>query len=342
MKTPQIAPILIRNVIHIYCVWGKWDGAGGNRGCRRILLQARKCCFVLERRDRRHGSEPKVATSKKKHTQRKQTQTFPLKINMFSLSTSPLINDFLVKPSTKVAAETNLWPRSQLYSFVRRRRSTSRSTSTASTPSAARPCWSPSRTRTWRSLSCCWASTSTSAMPCCTQSARRWWVPWSCCWITRSPVAACRWAGLRLEWVEGVFKLEHHWRWAADKVEEGCAWRETWRCLPSLQKTCNYYYYYGNKLHHCVGIFCINIFLFLEYIEDANAISVPKWGKKKHILLNRIWHCTNFHIHNSHTHQKRFTAEICFKPPESWSMRPLAQWPSCPITGETLGSLMNG
>lgn len=51
------------------------------------------------------GASPKKQL--KKNTQKKQTQAFPLKINMFSLSTSPLINDFLVKPSTKVAAETN-------------------------------------------------------------------------------------------------------------------------------------------------------------------------------------------------------------------------------------------
>jgi len=105
-----------------------------------------------------------------------------------------LITDSVSQSQSSV--QNKPWLSNHRTYFLRRRpRSTSRSTSTASTRWAARPCWSPSRTRTWRSSSSCWASASTSATPCCTPSERKWWERWSCCSITRSPVVACRWGG---------------------------------------------------------------------------------------------------------------------------------------------------
>lgn len=89
---------------------------------------------------------------------------------------SSIINE---PQSPRVGLETNSGFQS-LY-FGRRLRSTSRSTSIASTLSAAQLCWSPLRTRTWKSSNSCWASTCMSATPCCMQFARKWWELWSCC-----------------------------------------------------------------------------------------------------------------------------------------------------------------
>ena len=98
---------------------GNGNGAGGNRGCGRILQRARKCRFVSERKDRRHGSEPEEEKNEHRH--------LPLKIGMFSLSiypsnrwlscktkhqsscrNKPLIPTFLVRQEAEIYFKINI------------------------------------------------------------------------------------------------------------------------------------------------------------------------------------------------------------------------------------------